>query len=60
MPCAPDIIEILDHTHAILGSISLIQTLQPCAREVVTSGAVFDSAVSNLLAVPDITGDAGF
>jgi len=52
--------EILDHTHAILGSISLIQMVQPGARKAVTPKTVFVSAINYLLAVLNLTRNAGF
>jgi hypothetical protein len=53
-------LEIVDHAHAILGSIPLIQTVQPNAREAVTTEAVLDFSVHYLLTVLDSTCDAGF
>lgn len=40
-----DVLEIADHAHAILGSISLIQMVQPDAREAVTREAVLSDPV---------------
>jgi hypothetical protein len=45
--------EIVDHAHAILGSISLIQIVQPNAREAVTAKAVLDFSVHYLLTILD-------
>jgi hypothetical protein len=56
----PDSVEILDHTHAILGSISLIQMVQSGARKAVTPKTVFDSATNYLLAVLNIARNTGF
>ena len=53
-------LEIADHAHAILGSIPLIQMVQPDAREAVTTEAVLDFSVHYLLTVLDFTCNAGF
>ena len=55
-----DVLEIADHAHAILGSIPLIQMVQPGAREAVTTEAVLDFGVHDLLTVLDSAYDAGF
>ena len=52
--------EILDHTHAILGPITLIQVIQPVARKPVATEAVPDFIVPYLLTVLDSACDAGF
>ena len=52
--------EIADHAHAVLGSITLIQMVQPVAGEAVTSKAVLDFGVHYLLTVLDFAYDAGF
>jgi len=52
--------EIADHTHAVLGSITLIQMVQPVAGEAVTSKTVLNSGVNQLFAVLDSTCNAGF
>jgi hypothetical protein len=52
--------EIDDHAHAILGSIPLIQMIQPDARETVTIKAVLGFGVRHLLTVLDFTFNAGF
>jgi hypothetical protein len=52
--------EIADHAHAVLGSITLIQMVQPVAEEAVTSKAVLDFGVHYLLTVLDFAYDAGF
>ena len=44
-------VEIVDHAHAILRSISFIQMVQPCAGKAVTTEAVFDSCDQHLLTV---------
>ena len=55
-----NVLEIADHAHAILGSIPLIQMVQPDAREAVTTETILDSGVHYLLTVLDSTYDAGF
>ena len=55
-----NVLEIADHAHAILGSIPLIQMVQPDAGEAVTTEAVLDFGVHYLLTVLDSTYDAGF
>ena len=52
--------EIVNHTHAILGSIALIQVIQPVARKPVTTEAVPDFTLHYLLTVLDSARDAGF
>jgi len=53
-------LEVIDHAHAVPGSIPLIQTVQPVAREAVTAKAVLDFGVHDLLTILDSTYDAGF
>ena len=53
-------LEVIDHAHAVLGSIPLIQMLQPGAGEAVTTKAVLDFRVHYLLTVFDSACDAGF
>ena len=55
-----NVLEIADHAHAILGSIPLIQMVQPDAREAVTTETILDSGVHYLLTVLDSTYYAGF
>lgn len=55
-----NVLEILDHAHAILGSIPVIQVVQPVAREAVTTGAILDFRVYNLLTVLDSAQNANF
>jgi hypothetical protein len=55
-----DVLEIADHAHAILGSIPLIQMVQPGTWKAVTTEAVLDFRVHNLLTVLDSTYYAGF
>jgi hypothetical protein len=52
--------EIVDHTHSILDSITLIQVIQPVARKTVTTEAVPDFTLPHLPAVLDPACDAGF
>jgi hypothetical protein len=51
--------EIVNHAHAILGSIALIQVIQPVARKAVTTEAVPGFSLPYLLTVLDSTRDAG-
>jgi hypothetical protein len=53
-------LKIFDHAHAIFGSITLIQMLQPIAGKAVTCEAVPDLGVYHLLAVLDSAFDAGY
>jgi hypothetical protein len=59
-PELPYLDEIVNHTHAILGSIALIQMTQPVARKAVTAEAVPDTTLDYPLPVLDSAGDAGF
>jgi hypothetical protein len=52
--------EIVNHAHAILGSVAMIQMFQPVAGKPVTAEAVPDLALFYFLAVFDSAGDAGF
>jgi hypothetical protein len=52
--------EIVNHTHAILGSIALIQVIHHVARKTVTAEAVLDFTLHYLLAVLDSARDTGF
>ena len=56
----PYLHEIFNHTHTILGSIALIQVIQPVARKAVATEAVPDSPLHYLRAVLDSTRDPGF
>jgi hypothetical protein len=56
----PYVYEIINHTHTVLGSIALIQMIQPVARKTVTTKAVPGSILHYLLTVLDSTVDAGF
>jgi len=55
-----DVLKIADHAHAILGSISFIQMVQPVAGEAVTSKAVLGFGAAHLLTVLDFAFEAGF
>jgi hypothetical protein len=56
----PHILEIVDHTHAILGPVSLIKVIQPGAGKPFTAEAVPDFSLLYLLAVFDFAVYAGF
>ena len=62
MPYAelPYVLEILNHTHAIRGSIPLIQVIQIGTRKAVTTETVPDSSLYDVLTVLDSARDAGF
>ncbi len=53
-------LEIVDHAHAILGSIALIQMVQPCAWKAFTTEAVLDFLFGYLFTVFYFARDAGF
>ena len=53
-------LEIINHTHTILGSIALIQVVQPGARKAVTTETVPGSTLHYVLTVLDSARDAGF
>jgi hypothetical protein len=55
-----NVLEIVDHAHAVLGSIALIQIFQSGVRKVVTIEAVLDFSVHHLLTVLDSARDANF
>jgi hypothetical protein len=55
-----DVLEIIDHAHSILGSVPLIQIVQPGAREAVTTEAVLDFSLRHLLTVLDSACNANF
>jgi hypothetical protein len=55
-----NVLKIADHAHAVLGSIPLIQMVQPVAGEAVTSKAVLGFGAAHLLTVLDFAYDAGF
>ena len=52
--------EIVNHTHAILGSIALIQVIQPVTGKAVTTETESDSTLHHILTVLDSACDAGF
>ena len=52
--------EIVNHAHAILGSIPFIQVIQPVARKASTAEAVLDPTFHYLLAILDSARNAGF
>jgi hypothetical protein len=52
--------KVADHTHAIPGSIALIQVFEPVARKPVTAKAVPDFIRPNIRTVLDAAFDAGF
>ena len=54
------VLEIVNHTHTILGSIALVQVLQRGARKAITTEAVPDSTLHYLLTILDSACDAGF
>lgn len=55
-----DVLQIFNHAHAILGSVPLIQVVQPGTREAVTANAILDFGVHSLLTVFDSAYDADF
>ncbi|MGB5099238.1 MAG: hypothetical protein WBN94_01385 [Methanothrix sp.] len=55
-----DVLKIVDHAHAVLGPIPLVQMVQPNTREAVTIEAVLDFGIRYLLTVFNSTNDAGF
>jgi len=56
----PDILQIVDHAHAILGSVSFIQNTQPGARKIFAPDTELHSGVYPLPAVLDAALSAGF
>jgi hypothetical protein len=61
MPYAelPDALQIVDHAHAVLGSIALVQMVQRGAREAATIEAVLHLAIHYFLTVLDTACNAG-
>jgi hypothetical protein len=53
------VLEIINHTHAILGSIALIQMVQFITRKAVATEAVLDSGFHYIHTVLDTAQDAG-
>jgi hypothetical protein len=56
----PYIHEIINHAHAVLGSVAMIQVIQPFAGKAVTAEAVPDLALFYFRTVFYSAGDAGF
>jgi hypothetical protein len=56
----PDILQIVDHAHAIPGSVSFIKDIQPDARKIFAPDTELDSGVHPLLAVLDAARSTGF
>jgi len=52
--------EIFDHAHAVLGSIAFIQVIQPVAGKRVAPETVRDLPLSEMHAVLDTAGKAGY
>ena len=59
-PMLLDVLKIVDHAHAIFGSIALIQVIEPVARKSVAAETVPDFALPYLLTVLNSACDAGF
>ena len=55
-----DILEIFNHAHVVLGSIPLIQVVQPGARKAITAEAVLGFSLCHLFTVLDSAHDANF
>jgi hypothetical protein len=55
-----NVLDIVYHAHAVLGSLPIIQMVQPVAGEPITTKAVLGFGVHYLLTVLDLTYDAGF
>lgn len=49
----PDVLKVVNHTHAIFGSIPLVQMLQFITRKTVTTEAVHGSTLRSIFAVLD-------
>jgi hypothetical protein len=54
------IFEIVNHTHSVLGSITMIQVLQYNAGKSITTEAILDSTFYYFLTILDSAHDAGF
>jgi len=54
------ILKIVDHAHAVFGSITLIQVIEPVARKPATAETVPGFTLPYLLTVLDSACDAGF
>ena len=57
-PC--NVFQIIDHAHAIFGSIPLVQMVQPGAGKTIAAETEFGSGVRHLFAVLDPAQGAGF
>ena len=55
-----DSIEVFDHAHTVLSSVSLIQMVQSGARIVVTFKTVLNNATNKYLAALDTTRYTGY
>ncbi len=55
-----NILEIINHAHAILGSVPFIQIVPPDAREAITAETVLDFGLSHLFTVPDSARELSF
>ena len=55
-----DVLKIVDHAHAIFGSIALVQVTELVARKLVTAETVPDFPLPYLLTVLDPACDTGF
>jgi hypothetical protein len=55
----PDVLKIVNHAHAILGSIPLIQMVQLIARKAVATEAVRHAGVHDIHTIFDPARDAG-
>ena len=55
-----NVLQIVNHAHAVLGSIPVIQMVQPGARKAATTEAVLNLGIHYLLAVLNRARDAGF
>lgn len=55
-----DVLQIVSHTHAILGSIPLVQVFQSRAGKTVATEAIFRLTFCYLLTVLNSAGHAGF
>ena len=56
----PYVIEIVNHAHAVFGSISFIQVIQPVAGKAVTVETEAGFSLTQLFTVLDSAHDAGF
>jgi hypothetical protein len=54
------VIEIVNHTHTIFGSIALIQVAQPITRKTVATETVIGFTCRFLLTILNFASDAGF